>query len=103
MTNNDEEEQLEIDDDSNSKSPAGHSSGSSSGDQIGSEDSEDDDEPNKGEVKKDEDEAHEEMRNFAEQNGFKLEFEKNKKEEDDIMVLYEKAKNFKITKEILDQ
>jgi hypothetical protein len=43
------------------------------------------------------------MRNFAEQNGFKLEFEKkNKKEEDDIMVLYEKARNFKITKEILD-
>ena len=64
-TNNDEEEQLEIEDDSQSKSP-GHSSGSSSGDQIGSDDSEDDDEPIKAEAKKGDEETHEDMRNFAE-------------------------------------
>lgn len=40
------------------------------------------------------------MKKFAEQNGFNLEFE-NKKEED-IMDYYERAANFKMTKEFLD-
>ena len=43
------------------------------------------------------------MRKFAEQNGFKLEFDKKQQKEDEYMLLYEKAKNFTITKELLDE
>lgn len=41
------------------------------------------------------------MKEFAEKNGFKIEFEDKKKE--DIMELYERAAKFKITKELLDE
>lgn len=66
------------------------------------EEAQNEEKPKDEDIKKKEQDNAEEMQRFAEQNGFKLEFEKKKKDVD-FTELYARAAAFRMTQEMLDE